>query len=371
MTRKSENIYKRKDGRWEGRYIKGRKSEGKIIYGYIYGQKYTEVKQQLFQMKILNQKYYLHPKQVLRSTDTFAAWAFNWLSEQKRIVKPNTYINYKSKLLNHLLPKIGQYILSEITEEYLQNLFDELQNDLSNASVNGVYRVLNTCLNAAVKEHLLAVNPLQNVRAARPQQQRVSAFSKAEQRKLESNAIFEKDFPVIFSLYTGLRIGELTGLRWEDIDWVNQTLFVQRNLQPQFVSEDSEAVIMQEGSLKTKSSQRIIPIGNQLFKNLKKWQKFNDSSFLFCNKKGDAIKPRTLRYRFEKLKERAGVSNLPFHALRHTFATRCIEQNVPITTISSLLGHQSVKMTLDTYTNSFLEDKRQAIDKLEDTYPVN
>lgn len=327
-----------------------------------------EVKEQLFRMKILYREYYYQNRKQTKPSDTLTNWIFDWLRQQKKIVKPNTYINYKSKLMNHVVPKIGHIKLAILGTETLQKFMDELHENLASSSVNSVYRVLNTCLNTAVAENLLLSNPLNHVQAAKQQAKKVSAFSREEQIRLEKSVIFKQDFPIIFALYTGVRIGELVGMRWEDIDWENHVLSIERNIQPTFISAESEKIKLGETSLKTSSSQRVIPIGDKIFHSLEKWFQTSDSFYVFSNKKGDPIAQRTLRYRFYRLKRQAKVPDLPFHALRHTFATRCIENEVPITTVSSLLGHQSVKMTLDVYTSSFISEKWQAIHKLEENY---
>lgn len=369
MAKNGENIYRRKDGRWEGRYIKGRKKDGKIYYGYIYGYKYYDVKEKLFDIKVRNHQYYQSFGKY-KVTKSFETWVKEWLILIESHVKYNTYMNYKSKMVNHVIPKLGDKKLNEVNTSCLQELFTELAENLSESSVYSVYRVLHACFSAAIKNKVLSENPLSDFQLPNRKSSRVKAFSLKEQAKLEEHVLIQEDLPSIVALYTGVRIGELCGMKWRDINWDDKLITINRNIQRQQITTVSgiKKTVLQEISLKTDHSQRIIPLTNRLYYLLKKFE-YNhqnlNSAYVFQGKNGGSLDPRTIRYRFSKLKKRAGVTDLPFHSLRHTFATRCIEMGVPITTVSSLLGHSSIKLTLDIYTNSFLSEKRKAIEGLE------
>lgn len=363
MKSKGENIYRRKDGRWEGRYIKERKSDGKIRYGYVYSRNFTEVKKKLFLYKMQYKENYLGEGKKPHSTMTFQVWANHWLIIQEKRVKPNTYISYESKLKNHLLPYIGQCSLNELTSADLQETVNHLRSSLSPSSLRAVFRVLRTCLNEAVKKELLTMNPLDQVNFPSEEHQKVKAFSAEEQDRIITAISNEKYLPILTAMYTGLRIGEIAGLTWEDIDWEEEVLYVRNNAQRVRMNKansQSKLVIM---SPKTALSQRVIPLNESLLKKLRQLQKVSNSRFVFSSNNAP-LDPRTIRNRFKKIKKIAQVPDLPFHALRHTFATRCIENGVTITTISALLGHRSIKMTLDIYTSSFISEKREAISKI-------
>lgn len=363
MKRKGENIYRRKDGRWEGRYIKERKSDGKIRYGYVYSRNFQEVKKKLFLYKMQYKENYLVQEKRNSRSMTLQDWSIHWLAKQEKRVKPNTSISYESKLKNHLLPSIGQYELEELTGTKLQELVNQLSRSLSISSLRAVFRVLRTCLNDAVKEDLLPTNPLDQVTYPSEGRSEVKAFSVEEQERILGAITEEKYLPILTAMYTGLRIGEIAGLTWNDIDWKEKVLYVRNNAQrvrTKKKTQHSELVIM---SPKTTLSQRVIPLSESLVEKLWALHEVSNSSFVFSNKQGP-LDPRTIRNRFKKVKEIAQVSDLPFHALRHTFATRCIENGVTVTTVSALLGHKSIKMTLDIYTSSFISEKREAISKI-------
>ncbi|MGG5369400.1 tyrosine-type recombinase/integrase [Enterococcus sp. AZ196] len=363
MSRTGENIYRRKDGRWEGRYIKGRQSNGKLHYGYIYSKSFHEVKEKLFLYKMHYKENYLNRRKSNSQSITLEGWALGWLSLQEKRVKPNTYISYESKMKNHLLPIIGDIPLKELTTKELQQAVNELANKLSPSSLKAVFRVLRTCLNDAVNKEIIISNPLRLVIFPSENKPQLKAFTAEEQERIIQAVNDEKDLPILFALRTGLRIGEIAGLQWSDIDWNRKILYVRHNAQRikmKNQEKQSRIVIVPP---KTDLSHRVVPLSEELVEQLLELQTKSCSEFVFSSKEGPAD-PRTIRNHFKRIKRIAQVSDLPFHALRHTFATRCIEKDVPVTTVSSLLGHKSVKMTLDIYTDSFIRDKREAISKI-------
>lgn len=360
MAKKGENIYKRKDGRWEGRYIKERKIDGKIRYGYIYSRKYLEVKHKLMVLKADS----------LRETDsqsnytgTLTEWMELWLDTiVKPKVKLSTYNSYKSKVQLHILPGIGDIRLHELLPADIDQWILHLSTSLSPSSVHAVHRVLKNGLAQAARQDLLKKNPTLNIDLPKLEKQRVRAFSIEQQKKIKN--IVRKDekyLPIILALETGMRIGEISALRWTDIDFSEKTIHIQRTLQRLQVDKGKTAIV--EGTPKTFQSGRILPLSKQLESYLMEIKQTSKSSFV-VSLTDSCTEPRTITYRFKKLLEQLDITQLPFHALRHTFATRCLELGVNIATISSMLGHTSTKMTLDVYTNSFMKDERQAIEKI-------
>lgn len=363
MKRNGENIYRRKDGRWEGRYIKGRKSNGKLYYGYVYSRNYKEVKKNLFLFKLQYKENYLHDTKKINHSLTLQDWSLGWLAKQEKKVKPNTYISYESKMKNHIFPMLGDIELSNLTSSELQEVVDQLGEKLSISSLRAVFRVLRTCLNDAVKEERISSNPLDRVEFPTEDRSEVKAFTLEEQKRIIAAITDYKYLPILTAIHTGLRIGEISGLKWEDINWTERILYVRNNAQRVKVKKGDKHSKLVITSPKTALSQRVVPISDQLFEVLEISRQSSNSEFVFSSK-GGPLDPRTIRNRFKKIKERAQVPDLPFHALRHTFATRCIESGVTVTTVSSLLGHKSTKMTLDIYTNSFITEKREAIAKI-------
>ncbi|MBP2098162.1 tyrosine-type recombinase/integrase [Enterococcus rivorum] len=363
MPRKGENIYKRKDGRWEGRYIKGRKSNGTIHYGYIYGKKYLQVKQQLLEIKA--QINLEEPERLFEFTGTFQEWGNFWLAEiAAPMVKQSTYISYESKLTVHLFPAIGNKPLKKITSEDIQKIFNQMTQKVALSSVHAVFRVLKTCLNHAVKQKQLKTNPCELVILPPLRKKTVDVLEQKEHQKLRRIASKDKHgFPIVLSLETGMRLGEICGLKWGDIDFEKQVINVKRTLQRLSIKKGKTAIF--EGTPKTLNSSRAIPLSDSLYQLLRHKKQQAKGAYVI-SETNQPIEPRVVQYQLKKIAKEACLSEVTFHTLRHSFATRCLELGVNIATISNLLGHSSIKMTLDVYTHSSRLEERAAIAQLAD-----
>ncbi|MBM7690456.1 amino transferase [Enterococcus ureilyticus] len=365
MARRGENIYKRKDGRWEGRYIKGRQQNGKIHYGYIYGYKYSEVKHQLILKKY--EKQTNHSKNLLPYEGQLLDWSNYWLETFVRpTVKSSTYASYKNKMNVHVLSRIGSIKLQKLTQADIDSMLKKMDKTLKASSIRSIVSVLKNCLSKAVSLKLLIENPCLGLELPKIRRKTVQALSIKDQAKLvqEINTS-QKFFSIMLALQTGLRIGEICGLKWEDIDFENNTLGVNRTvLRIQIEDTSGRKTEIVEVTPKSTNSQRKIPISKSLRKKLLELKAISKSDYVISNKH-KALEPRTIAYRFQIIRKKIGLENFSFHSLRHTFATRCLEAGGNIATISSLLGHSSTKMTLDCYTNSFFSEERQLVEKLE------
>ena len=367
MARKGENIYKRKDGRWEGRHIRGRRPDGTAVYGSVYGKKYGEVKDKLIPLK----SAYATREQVKVSfIGTVWDWLFYWLEElEKPHIKQSTYASYRGKLENHVLPVLGDIKLSRPTEGNIQEWIDGLSaKGLAGSSVNVVFRIFNAAMQKAVYKHCLFVNPCAGVvlpDAGRPE---INALTLTEQKELEKQALAGKgNEAVMIALYTGMRIGEISALTWEDIDFDNNLIYVRRTLQ-RITDYDKSGTKIIIDLPKSDTSYRVIPFAGHLRELLWSWKAASNSGYVISCK-GSFAEPRVISYRFRQAANKAGLANATFHSLRHTCATRCLERSVDIATLSRLLGHASVKMTLDTYADSTMEQRKTAMTVLDMLLP--
>lgn len=365
MSRRGENIYKRKDGRWEGRYIKARRADGTVRYGYIYAKKYTELKQQLVSAKLLHQKNYIYNTMASNQHlygGTLDTWVSYWFAEISTKVKPSTFASYRTKMNTHILPFLGQKRLSNLKEDEVMTWIDQIKLSLSPSSVRVIFLVLKSCCAAAVKRGLISFNPCQWITLPSEPNQTVQALSEKDQQSVIKEAeTHTNGLAITLALETGLRIGEISGLKWEDIDFDNQLLHVRRTVQRISNTDNGHKnkTILIEGTPKSVASVRVIPLSEKMLVSLGVRKNRQSGSFIFGGQK--SAEPRVIANWLRKICQRTSIKIVPFHALRHSFATRCIEKGVPITTISALLGHKSIKLTLDTYTNSFLTEKRRAI----------
>lgn len=369
MPRKGENIYKRKDGRWEGRFIKARDEHNQIVYGYIYGKSYREVKERLLVVKAkhLETSLITSPK----SDESLEYWIRECMTTKiKKEVKPSTYTNYFRLLRNHVFPLLGSIQIGKLTKDNIQMLIEILtMKGLAVGTIHLIYTVLNSNLKIAVEEGCLVRNPCEQAVLPKKTKNRVRALSITEQKQMENLFIdTPAGVPVIIALYTGMRIGEICGLKWSDIDFNEQILFVRRTIirVSDENSLDHRTQIIEEKP-KTLESIRVIPLAKKLTTFLTKLHAKSNSEYV-VNFNGKRIEPRTVSYRYKRILSGSGLDNFSFHSLRHTFATRCLENGVDVASISRLLGHSSVKMTLDTYTDSMMEKRREAVQKLDSLF---
>ncbi|MGC6769297.1 tyrosine-type recombinase/integrase [Enterococcus sp. LJL51] len=359
MSRKGENIYKRKDGRWEGRFIKGRKNNGRIYYGYVYDSTYRGVKEKLLEKKLL-----------LRQTDpttkdfcgTTGVWFDYWLEEiAKKEIKQSTYSSYKSKIEKHIKPFLGKKRLNELTSIDLNNFVKEVGRKISSSSVQSVFQVVKTGLYEAEKQSLVKRGLLQFVSLPKIHKKRIRTLTTEDEKKIRHLANEdEKGLPILLALETGLRIGEIAGLKWQDINFISKTLVVNRTRQRIQNYEMNQTIII-ENTPKTFLSQREIPLSEKMVKLLKKRAAVSAGDYVISiNNK--PTEPRTITNYFKKIMKKINMSWMNFHSLRHSFASKCLEKGVSAAVIATLLGHSSVKTTLDIYANSNRNNERRAIE---------
>ncbi|EOI51893.1 tyrosine-type recombinase/integrase [Enterococcus gilvus] len=365
MSKKGENIYKRKDNRWEGRYKKGRKENGTIQYGYVYGKTYSEVKERLYTEKF---KYLSIIETNGECTLTYQSYCLKWLERRKIVLKKSTYATYLYKLKKYVFPYIGERPLNQISRETIQTMIATwIDQSLQATTIHVTYQIMKQPLYEAYQEELIAKFPCKNVLLPKRQPQKIKSISRLEEVKIEKQAkklSLTKALPVLLALKSGLRIGEVAALRWEDVDLNKRLIKIKSTYQRIPYPNGNEKSELLLAPAKTHNSAREIPISPNLYKWLKRGYKKAVGPFV-CSETQWPKEPRLLTYHFHQLLKKCGLEGIHFHQLRHTFATRCLEAQGNITAISALLGHASAKMTLDTYTDADIISLRETILKKE------
>lgn len=366
MARRGENIYKRKDGRWEGRYIKGRKANGKIHYGYVYRRSFKKLREVLMKMKFKYQEIQTAQGDYSGSVED---WLMHCMQQKKDQVKPSTLTTYQYKIEKYALPYIGHLPLRSLTKRTIQKWVEALEKGpLGSTTIHTVFKMIQRFLTQAFKKGYLKTDPCHDVRLPAKVTKKVEPLTVQEQRKIEKVAAQEvHGAPVLLALQTGLRIGELAALRWQDIDF-SANLFHVRQTYQRILSE-GKGTELQLGRPKTRASERVIPLASGVKKWLLSWKPKGNQTFVF-QVKDHPMEPRLITYHFKKICKKAGVSNCHFHKLRHTFATRLLEKQGTIAGISALLGHASTQMTLDIYTGSDLTERRKMLNRLEVSWMI-
>lgn len=361
---KEKNIYLRKDGRWEGRYVQGRKTNGRLKYGYVYGKSYLEVKSKLIPLQQASERMLrLYGKGLIR----YDEWIHLWKENIQDTIKISTFSDYNYKLKKYILPYLGELPLYQITGVLIQNLIDDLkEKSLSPTSIHLISRLLSKTLKRAQDEGLIDKNPCEGIILPKRVPKKVHALTIEQQRLLTKVAESYPDLrgqAIIIALNTGMRIGELAALSWKNVDFRHSIINVEQTCH-RLYEDNLEKSYLHYDSVKSLASNRVIPMNQNVKSSLKKIRQESKGEYVFAI--GDkGCEPRTLTYHFHRIRKLANLNQIHFHQLRHTFATRCIEAKVGIPSISALLGHSSAKMTLDIYSDSMIEERSDAVIAIE------
>lgn len=371
MPRRGDNIRKRKDGRWEARYTREDCPDESKRYGSVYGRTYQEAKEKRDQIVAQGRKQRKKTDVVLFS-DILEAW-----QESNRIrLKEASVSRYQNLIDTHILPELGKKRMDQINvsliNRFLKTKLESGRLDhtggLSAAYVRSIALIISSAIAFGAAENMC--NPIQsNITKPSPDKKELRILSTEKQTILE-NALLdnmnEAELLIYITLYTGIRIGEACALRWEDIDLDAKLIYVRQTVSRVWSASDgkkkSKLVI---GSPKSESSLRCIPICSKLQTILCSFPyKKKHGYILTSGNDSGFISPRTFEYRYKAILKKSGLEPVNYHALRHTFATRCIERGVDIKSLSEILGHSDVSITLNTYVHSSMELKRQQIEKL-------
>ena len=376
MAKKRANgegsIRKRKDGRWEGRYTAGHDPEtGKAIYKSVLGRSQAEVKEKL--------KQAIEETQALDVTKagkyTVGEWMEVWFQDYAKIkVRPSSHQTYQGYIQNHIRPNIGDIPLEKLTSLDLQKFYKKLlttgrvdrveakgqPKGLSAKTVRNIHQILSSALKLAQEQRLILTNPAEGCALPRVEHQEMKTLTTVQLasffREARESGVFELYY---LELATGLRRGELLGLKWEDIDLERGDLRVRRQ-----VSRINGEVV--EAPLKTKNAYRTLPLAEDTVSVLKEQRrKVGNSPWVFPSPNGGPISPDSVLHMLHRVLKRAGLPKVRFHDLRHTFATLALQNGVDVKTVSGMLGHFSAGFTLDTYAHITSAAQRQAAKTME------
>lgn len=368
MARRGENIYLRKDGRYEGRYVIGKTHKGTTRFGYVYGRQYAQVKQKLLRLKasLLLQQENAGKAQSI----SLAGWIEYWLqNEVAGTVRESSYQTYRRQIVRHLLPRLGALPLASLTPAVIGEFASALEESrLAANTVKNVFRLLAASLQFAVEEGVLSKNPCRRVRLKGGVREEQRVLDPAEQERMRRGAQGPDGVFMLLGLYAGMRLGEICALKWSDIDWARGQLSVRRVAQrvlgsgPRGSSPKTRLMI---GPPKSVRSARTIPIPAFLMRMLEELREKRDAGadeYVFGRTK--AMEPRTAQRRFQRKMRELNISGVHFHTLRHSFATRLLEIGIDVKTVSLLLGHSSARTTLDYYAHSLPQRQKEAVERL-------
>lgn len=372
MSKKGENIYKRKDGRWEGRYIKFYDGLGKAKYGYIYGKTYgeTKVKLQEAQAKL---KDGILPEN--KRTVLYSEVLVSWLQSVRINVKESTYMRYKQLISKHITVDLGKYPINKISSQLVEKFVEEKlingrldgKGGLSPKTVTDIITIVKSSMDYAAYNGVSVTCNLSKL-SVKKKEKEMRVLTIDEQKKLASVLLNEMDLyklGVFISLYTGIRIGELCALKWENLNIECKTLKIRETMQriqsPEETETSKTKIVFTEP--KSKCSIRDIPLPDFLIDIIKKFQS-SPKAYVLTGDKNRYVEPRTMQNRFQKYVQESGIKKANYHSLRHTFATRCVEVGFEVKSLSEILGHANVNITLNRYVHSSFELKSNNMNKL-------
>ena len=357
MARRGENIYKRKDGRYEGRYPAGYTPDGKRKYCSVYAKSYQEAKEKLIKLKA--EKQHFQSSGRLTVKELFE----EWLDSVKIRVKYSTYANYRMKADKHILPEFCSLKYESLTTSMIQNFIQKkINSGLSPKYVSDIVIVFKTMVKYISRVHGFR-NPLSDVILPKSQKKEMNLLSEHQQKLLCHYLMKNQNLTalcILISMHMGLRIGEICGLQWSDIDFEKQILTVRRTVQRIHTGNGTKLLI---DTPKTNSAKRSVPIPDFMMNLLKKFR--NQSDFYILSDSETPTEPRTMQRRFKAVFKKANLPSVNFHSLRHLFATNCIKAGFDVKTLSEILGHASVETTLKLYVHSSMERKIECMNKLK------
>ena len=325
---------------------------------------------------------------------TVGEWMDRWLEKYaKPSIKLSTYASYELYIRGHIKPQIGDKYLNTLRAENLQDFFNErastgnMKGDggLSPKTLTNLRTMLHLAFDQAVRNKLIPENLIESVRLPKVRNREMRVLSRDEQSRLILAARMAPEpaaFGIIFDLFTGLRIGELCGLRWENVDLENRFFKVCeiRNRLPNYDdSIEASTSVNTVQTAKTENSLRTVYIMDSLFQDFENYHElqmsvtsqypfYNREGYVFCQENGQPYEPRTYQDLFKRCVRQAGIDEANFHSLRHTFATRSLEQGMDVVALSRLLGHANPSITLDKYGHALDDHKKESVEKLDTLY---
>lgn len=299
-------------------------------------------------------------------------WIYTWLIEKKDYIKESTYANYSNNIFNHIIPKLGNYTLNEINHKIIQDFLLELSKSgrkdntggLSEKTIKDITIIVKGSIKKGINEGKIKHIELSFNYPKDNKEKSIYILTKYEQNKITNYVLDNrntKNIGFLISLYSGIRIGELCALQWKDIDFKNNKLIISKTIQRVYIKDKnknvSKVIIT---TPKTKNANREIPINKDFMELLKPLKTDKENYILSNNDK--YIEPRTYRKYFNKKLKELKIKHFNFHSLRHTFATNCISLGCDYKTVSELLGHANVNITLNLYVHPRYSQKKKCID---------
>lgn len=378
------SISKYKNG-WRSRIMIGYNEDGKPIRKEFYGKTQKEAKEKLETFK----KQYLMQHIAIDDKTTLEQWFYTYIFEYKQgKIKPSSFERYEGIYRKYILnSELGKTKLTKLNITTIQKYYNTLlSKGVTPSTIKSINQYLKPCLGEAEKQDYIHKNYAKMIDLPNVKKEEKLEILTLEQQKLFLQAIECHKLQTLFlvALGTGLRLGEILGLKWSDIDFNNSNLSVKRTLKRvSFISKDlSKEYKVIEQEPKTSNSYRTVPIPKDVLSKLKEHKKiqngqilkagemYKNNNYVFCNELGYPLDSKKPTRNLQSVLKKIGIEPIKFHGLRKTYATRLFEANVAPKTVQSLMGHSDIAITMNIYTQVMEEVKNQAVDKINSIFSL-
>ena len=350
-------VYKRKDGRWECRISLGKDDNGKRLSKSFYGKTREEAEYKMMIALDHTEERYALTEMTVKELVT------EWLYVMKSRIKESTAANYAMKAEKHIIPAFGDIQCCLLKSKDIYAFIEhKLKKGLSARYLSDIIVLFKSIYRYASREYNIR-NILDSIILPKKSKPEIAVPDKKQQLRLENYITANPSITTVglsLSMYMGLRIGEICALQWSDIDLEKRILTVRKTIQRVQCRTGVKRTKLIITEPKSEKSLREIPIPDCLMSMLRQFKE--NGGIYVVSGKSKPIEPRTMQYRFSKILKNADLPSFHYHSLRHLFATRCVELGFDVKTLSEILGHSSVEVTLNRYIHSDMNRKRSCMD---------
>ena len=364
------SIRKRPNGSFEGRFSYTDTNTGKRMEKSVYAPTQSEVKRKLKELIKQIENKGENNEYVKPSNITLGDWMDTWMKEYKKnSVRPATYTSYHHSIESHIKPALGDIELQKLRPDHIQTLLNDMargsavKTPLAPWTVLKAKNIISGALEQAIRNQIIPYNPAKAAVPPKLEQKDIRILTESEQKQfMEAVKGHRLEALYLLALATGMRRGEIMALSWDCVDWKNKQIAVKGSIS-RVKDPDTGITALRYSEPKTKSGRRQVPILPNMIPVLQAHQRrqeaekaeagsaWNPHNLVFCSNVGTVIEPRRVCTTMNKITDAAELPRFTFHALRHTFATRMLEANVPAKVVQDVLGHADVTLTLNTYSH--------------------
>lgn len=369
MARRGDNIHKRRDGRWEGRYKSGYKENGLAKYSSVYAYSYSECKRKLTEA----QSNANRAPRITANNVFFSEVLYAWLYTNKVRIKGSTEAKYKNLIDSHIVPKLGGIMIYKLNTDIINGFLNAKLKEgnlkhgsaLSPSYVRTMAIIIEASINYAITKGLCT--PLKSpINKPVIPKNNISVLSKKTEAILKNKLLHDPSLTsvgTLLALFCGLRIGEVCALKWNDVDFESNMIHINHTVSRVPCTNTDRKTMLIIASPKTSSSVRSVPLPSSLRSLL--LEVFNNSTSEYViSQSNNFVATRTFDYQYRKLLKRYDIGHYNFHTLRHTYATRCAEFGMDAKTLCRLLGHSSPNISLNVYVHPSIDVAKNLVEQI-------